>query len=68
MQWRKIILFFLRTEGERRVERQVKKMQVNMTAVRFTKMIIVIKLIFFVFSRGMHGKAMEKLRLMMWEL
>ena len=39
MQWGKIILFFLRTEGERRVERQVNKMQVNMTAVRFAQMI-----------------------------
>ena len=38
MQWRKIILFFLRTEGERRVERQVKKNAGDMTAERFAQM------------------------------
>ena len=38
MQWRKIILFFLRTEGERRVERKVKKSAGDMTAVRYAQM------------------------------
>ena len=38
MQWRKIILFFLRTEGEQRVERQVKKNAGDMTAERSAEM------------------------------
>ena len=39
MQWRKIILFFLRKEGKRRVERQVKQKNTgDMSAERFAEM------------------------------